>query len=216
MTGAALAVPIGFNASAIAATLGTLTWDGTGSTAPLAITASGGTSTAPSSGAPGFTPGTGGPPTSTIRFRRSITLATRAHFEATARVLSREDYRFDAGAALAPTDLALGWGRMSDSGVLDRIEITQSGRFYYWRVKDFPIPRREIEESSANMHIIPADAGVRAMLDRVRPGELVHLEGFLVDARRADGWRWNTSLTREDTGNGACELVFVESLTVEP
>ena len=148
--------------------------------------------------------------------RGDVTLATRAHFEATARVLSREDYRFDAGAALAPTDLALGWGRMSDSGVLDRIEITQSGRFYYWRVKDFPIPRREIEESSANMHIIPADAGVRAMLDRVRPGELVHLEGFLVDARRADGWRWNTSLTREDTGNGACELVFVESLTVEP
>ncbi|WP_188052072.1 hypothetical protein [Azospirillum sp. Sh1] len=40
----------------------------------MAITAS----AAPSSGAPGFTPGTGGPPTSTIRFRRSITLATRA------------------------------------------------------------------------------------------------------------------------------------------
>lgn len=65
------------------------------------------------------------------------------------------------------------------------------------------------------MHLIPADAGVRAMLDRVRPGEVVRIEGFLVDASRPDGWHWNSSLTREDTGNGACELVYVESLTIE-
>jgi hypothetical protein len=49
-------------------------------------------------------------------------------------------------------------------------------------------------------------------MDRVRQGELVHIEGFLVDASRPDGWRWRTSLSREDTGNGACELVFVETL----
>ena len=147
--------------------------------------------------------------------RDDLTLTTRAHFELTARVLSREDYRFDAGASLAPTDLALGWGRMSDSAVLERIRITQGSRFYYWHVDDFPIPRREIERSSANMHIIPADAGVRGMLSRVRAGEVVHIEGFLVDARRPDGWQWHTSLTRDDTGNGACELVYVESLVID-
>lgn len=152
-----------------------------------------------------------------VRLQRGdVELATRAHFDATARVLSREDYRFDAGAALAPTDLALGWGRMSDSAVLSHIAISQGYRFYHWQVRDFPIPRREIERSSANMHIIPADAGVRAMLARVRPGDVVRIEGFLVDARRADGWHWNTSLTRSDTGNGACELVYVESLTIQP
>lgn len=147
--------------------------------------------------------------------RGNLTLTTRARFELTARVLSRDDYRFDEGASLAPTDLAMGWGRMSDSAVLARIRITQGNRFYYWHVDDFPIPRREIERSSANMHIIPADAGVRGMLARVRPGEVVHIEGFLVDARRPDGWHWDTSLTRDDTGNGACELVFVESLVID-
>lgn len=144
--------------------------------------------------------------------RGDVTLHTRAHFALTARVLSREDYRFDAGASLAPTDLALGWGRMSDNAVLSRIDIRQSGRFYYWHVDAFPIPRREIETSSANMHLIPADEGVRRAMERVRQGELVHIEGFLVDASRPDGWRWRTSLSREDTGNGACELVFVETL----
>ncbi|MBV8156867.1 MAG: hypothetical protein JO278_04370 [Dyella sp.] len=144
--------------------------------------------------------------------RGDITLRTRAHFALTARVLSREDYRLDAGARLAPVDLALGWGRMSDSEVLKDITISQENRFYHWHVEHFPIPRREIETSSANMHMIPADDVVRRELERVRTGEVVHLEGFLVDASRPDGWHWRTSMTREDTGNGACELVYVESV----
>ncbi|MDQ2948586.1 MAG: hypothetical protein M3Y27_22050 [Acidobacteriota bacterium] len=142
------------------------------------------------------------------------TLTTRAHFDVTARVLSRADYSWGDDAKLIPEDLALGWGRMSDSAVLANIDISQSDRFYYWHVKEFPIPRREIETSSANMHMIPADEGVKHQLEQVRQGQIIHLEGFLVDASRADGWHWNTSMTREDTGAGACELIYVESLDI--
>jgi hypothetical protein len=81
-------------------------------------------------------------------------------------------------------------------------------------VKEFPIPRREIETSSANMHMIPADPGVKRELEQVRQGQVVHIEGFLVDASRTDGWHWNTSMTRDDTGAGACELVYVESMDI--
>jgi len=41
---------------------------------------------------------------------------------------------------------------------------------------------------------------------------VIHLQGFLVDASRGDGWRWRTSMSRDDTGDGACELVYVESI----
>ncbi|KRA33227.1 hypothetical protein ASD68_09340 [Rhodanobacter sp. Root627] len=146
--------------------------------------------------------------------RDGMALATRAYIDLTARVLSREDYTWDAGAKLAPTDLALGWGRMSDSAVLASFDISQSGRFFYWRTKTWPIPRNEVELSTANVHMIPADAGVRGALKRVRKGQLVHIEGFLVDASGPNGWRWKTSMTRGDTGAGACELVYVESVQV--
>ncbi|OOG63971.1 hypothetical protein B0E46_08555 [Rhodanobacter sp. B04] len=146
--------------------------------------------------------------------RGDVTLSTRARFILTARVLSRADYSWGAEGKLIPEDLALGWGRMSDSAVLASIEISQSDRFYYWHVKQFPIPRREIETHSANMHMIPADAGVLHTLKELRPGEVVHIEGFLVDASRPDGWHWNTSMTRDDVGAGACELVYVESLDI--
>jgi len=140
-------------------------------------------------------------------------LVPLADFALEARVLAREDYAFDEGAALAPTDLALGWGRMSDSAVIERLDITQSARFYSYRWRDEPpIPPAEIVRSSANMHLIPADDVVARSLARVRVGDIVSLTGMLVEARRADGWRWRSSLTREDSGGGACELVYVTAL----
>jgi len=137
-----------------------------------------------------------------------------ARFEAKARVLGKKNYRHDAGAALSPVDLALGWGRMSDSAVLARIDIRQSGRFYFWRTEEFPIPRHEIESHSANMHMIPASPTIADQLDRIRTGHIVQFSGYLVEARRPDGWRWRSSLTRDDTGAGACEVIWVETLEV--
>lgn len=150
-----------------------------------------------------------------IRRMGDYTLTELASFRVRAKVLGRKDYRFGRGAELSPLDLALGWGRMSDEAVLEHIDIAQSGRFYRWRVETFPIPAREIEVSSANMHLIPANDAVRAALADIRRGEIVELSGSLVNAvSEADGWRWSSSLTREDTGAGACELVLVESLKV--
>lgn len=144
------------------------------------------------------------------------TLTPLASFEIQARVLSREDYSFDAGSDLSPIDLALGWGRMSDTSIIEQLDIQQSARFYSYRWPDAPpIPAQEIARSSANMHLIPADDAVASALDKVREGEVVTLRGQLVSAHRADGWRWISSLTRDDTGAGACELVLVESVQHE-
>lgn len=152
-------------------------------------------------------------PQAPIAFR-DATLHPLATFDITARVLSREDYRFDPGSDLSPTDLAMGWGRMSDSSVLKDIDIGQGGRFYHWYTRHFPIPRREIETHSANMHMIPADEEVARALERVRQGDVVTLDGLLVEADKPGGWRWRSSLTRDDTGDGACELIYVKSLTI--
>ena len=133
-------------------------------------------------------------------------------FEFDARVLRTEHYSMDLEAQLARVDLALGWGPMADPAVLEKVSITQSNRFYYWRTDDFPIPRREIEINSANMHMVPASADVERTLNSIKPGQHVKFSGYLIEARAPDGWRWKSSLTREDTGQGACELVWVEKI----
>lgn len=140
-------------------------------------------------------------------------LTPLADYTIQARVLSRRDYTFDGGSKLAPTDLAVGWERLSDSAVLDQLELSQSARYFFWRWEGKPpIRLDEITRSAANMHMIPADSGVARELARVRVGEVITMRGELVDARDGHGWRWTSSLRRDDTGDGACELMLVDSI----
>jgi hypothetical protein len=133
-----------------------------------------------------------------------------ARYAVKARVLSRERYRFDAGAELSPVDLVLGWGPMSDSAVLKAFDIDQSNRWYHWRAGTLPISEAAVITHSANTHLIPADALVRRAILGVKTGDLVDLEGYLVRVEGPHGFTWVSSLTRADTGDGSCELMFVK------
>lgn len=136
-----------------------------------------------------------------------------AEYAVTARVLSVARYRSDRESDLSPVDFALGWGRMSDPAVSGRLSISQSGRWYHWRYAgEPPIPHREIEVSSANVHLIPGSTEVARALAAVDTGQVVTLRGYLVEARSNDGWSWRSSLTREDTGGGSCEVMYVQSV----
>lgn len=140
----------------------------------------------------------------------------RAEFSMRARVLSTKRYWFDGASAVSPLDFAVGWGRMSDQAVIDQMGYAQTGRWYrYWpRGREFPLDAQEIASHSANMHMIPADDAVKAVLRDVRRGDLISLDGYLVSVSSQDGWRWDTSLSRTDTGNGACEIVWAKRLTI--
>lgn len=147
--------------------------------------------------------------------RGDYTIIPVARYRIEARVLGIERYRFDREADIAPWDLAVGWGPMSDSAVLDRLDVRQRDRFFFWHADTLPIPRDLIEGNAANMHLIPADDAVESVVADARPGQLVRLEGYLVNVSAKDGWRWRTSLTRHDVGGGACELMYVEQAVLQ-
>ena len=143
------------------------------------------------------------------------TLKPLATYHIEARVLSVRGYSSFEEDKLAPYDLALGWGAMSDTAVLEKLDISQSNRFYHWRYwgQKPPVPDGEIITHSANTHIIPADKTVLNRLKSLRKGSVVSMSGFLVEATNPRVARpWRSSLTRDDTGDGACELMYVTLL----
>jgi len=141
-------------------------------------------------------------------------ITPRAEYDIEARVLSIEPYSFDNGAKLSPVDFAVGWGPMSDSTVLERFRITQGGRYFTIYPDENAIDLRTALLGSANMHLIPATGRIREQIENVRAGNVVRLRGQLVSVSGPNGYTWNSSLTREDTGAGACELLYVESVEV--
>ena len=145
------------------------------------------------------------------------TAAPLAGYSVVARVLSREDYAHDPGSQWSPTDLVLGWGLMADERLTDQLNVTQGGRWYAYHWDHAPpADPKAIARHSANTHLVPADPGVARTLRAVRPGNWVRLEGWLVDLQdsRPGGGHWRSSLTRDDTGNGACELLYVCSIEI--
>lgn len=146
---------------------------------------------------------------------QGYTIHPLASFDITARVLSKRPYSSGRESDLSPVDVALGWGPMSDSEVLQHISISQSNRWYRWQVQEFPIPRRAIETNSANMHLIPATDQIAAQMKQIKAGHVISMVGKLVRVQAPDGWHWNSSMTRKDTGGGACELIWVESLVIQ-
>lgn len=135
-----------------------------------------------------------------------------ATFEVRARLLSKARYWFDPESELSRYDFALGWGEMSDQSVLDSLSISQSTRWYYYTWSGHPpIADAAIIRQSSNMHLIPATEEVESKIARVHVGQVVRLKGYLIEATH-DHWRWTSSLSREDSGRGACEVVWVESI----
>jgi hypothetical protein len=137
-----------------------------------------------------------------------------AHFSIDARLLHAKRYRWDHQSALVPVDLAVGWGRMSDQSVLDQLKISQSMRFYWYEYRlPPPIPQDEIARHSTNIHVIPANDSIASACESLRAGELIHLEGELVEATGPNIGTWRSSLRRDDTGNGACELLLLNNVS---
>jgi hypothetical protein len=142
------------------------------------------------------------------------TITPLASYRVSAVVLGRERYRNDPASAIAPVDLALGWGPMSVAEVLNHLDISQSGRWYeYSWTGDPPLDQNQIALHSANTHCIPANAETRAKLLRVKRHDVVTLEGYLVEVTSDDGYRWRSSLSRDDTRGGSCEVMWITSVT---
>jgi len=136
-----------------------------------------------------------------------------ANFEAKGKVLSTKRYESTKTGDIMPIDIAIGWQSMSDNDVLKDITIWQSNRWYRWRVKEFPIPRSQIETQSTNIHMVPKNDEILKVMKSVKKGQLIKFRGYLVKLKKGKKF-WLSSLTRKDVGDGACEVVFVESFHV--
>jgi len=145
-----------------------------------------------------------------------VALVPVAIFDASGVVLGKRRYLPWGSHHFAPWDIGLGWGKMSDPSLLRHVKFWQAGRFMYFRYPhDSPVGKREIIPNSANIHVIPANDEVREKLSRIKEGNIVRLTGFLVHA--VDGVDvYKTSLTRHDTGAGACEILYVQDVDLDP
>jgi hypothetical protein len=137
-------------------------------------------------------------------------------WDQSARVMSSRAYRWGREGALLPEDLALAWGPVLAPPYAKRLSFSQFSRFFFWRTRDPSLDRGTIVSHTANVHILPRSLRLKRAVRAVTKGDLVRLEGFLVDIDGVDdpAFHWGTSTSRADEGPNSCETVYLERLTV--
>lgn len=138
------------------------------------------------------------------------------NYEIEARILSKKKYTIGEDSDFATYDLALGWKEMSDINYLEKIKISQRNRWYYWRTKDRSIPREIISYNSSNHHIVHANEKIKKQLSNLKEHQVIKMTGYLINAKNINypNIELKSSLTRKDTGAGACEVFYVDYLEV--
>jgi len=115
---------------------------------------------------------------------------------------------------ISPVDFAVVWGELSKEEAKKHIRYSQNNRWYYFYYdEESPYDCAFISAHSANMHILPANENIRNAVLSVCVGDYIRLKGYLVniDGKRSDGQivYWRSSLSRNDTGDGSCEVMWV-------
>lgn len=107
-------------------------------------------------------------------------------------------------------DLCVIWGSNLEGTDFQQVQFKSGPWTCYF---SYPPDVRFVHRELGNNHLITDDEAIRKVIDRVRVGDQIHIQGLLVDYQMSDWesfWR-RTSTNRKDSD---CEVVFVEELEI--
>lgn len=153
-----------------------------------------------------------------MRGGRTFVIEKLYRYEHSGEVLSATAYDLAWTNDFFDVDVGTIWGPTREA-LKQRFTFQQMGRFLFWRTETEPTQeeRLDVTRHIANNHVIPAEGS--AHLSRavrfVREGDVVRIKGALVRILDESGVVLaSSSVVRDDTGDGACEIVWVDELQI--
>lgn len=113
-------------------------------------------------------------------------------------------------------DLCVVWGDNLTGGVYQDFKYS-SGTFTCYAATDSAEAAARFDPTAlSNNHLLAHDPRLATLLRSVRPGDQVRVRGWLAEYAHDAGhpFRRGTSTRRDDSGNGACETIWVQDAQV--
>jgi len=115
---------------------------------------------------------------------------------------------------LSPRDVALAWGWLAEKGADSNIKwgpFVYRGFLFTYYEADL---KNKIRGNFSNTHLIPNNKETERLINDIREGEYVRIEGYLVnvtcDMGNGRTFTWNTATSRN---NFDCEVIYVTGVT---
>ena len=146
----------------------------------------------------------------------TFTIEPVAGYNGSFLVVGKKYYYGSPEDKLVPLDLCVVWGKLAEPENLKHITFSiQAGRWCSFSYSgEMVLEGSYIDSHFANIHAIPATENILKALKSVEKKEKIYLEGFLVNIYHGERCLLRTSLTREDTGSGACEIFYVIKVVI--
>ncbi len=120
-------------------------------------------------------------------------------------------------------DIGIVWGDNISTGVYRDLKFTNNSWSLHWDFKfgTFGEKQHDIivnfsDSSISNNHVLAANDKVAALIMSAGKGDQIWMKGYLVDYTTPSWqgfWR-ESSVTRDDTGSHACEIVYVTDFKI--
>lgn len=145
------------------------------------------------------------------------------NYTITGVVVSRHDYNPADNDSEKPIryDLCIVWGKnISEKTYLSPdVSFSQGQRFCNYSFHNSPT---FYTQQISNNHIVTTNGAILDKLQSINPGDEVKISGQLVNLSVSGvdsggskvNSSWKTSTDRKDTGAGACEVIYVDSVDV--
>lgn len=146
----------------------------------------------------------------TILQRENCIIRKHHEIEFAARILSKEDYKYEIDGKVVPMDIVFGWGKMSQDKYIKQIDLSQGVRWFHYKLNG--VPHNQIKCNFDNFHIIPQTGKIKREIDSFREGEAVMVKGYLVDLSCSNGVKRNSSLSWCDRSATSCEQILITSI----
>jgi len=112
-------------------------------------------------------------------------------------------------------DLCVIWDPNVSSGVYKKVHFTSDSWTCWWSWQDNDTTKRFKFNAISNNHLLTDKNQLKTALLAAEIGDIVHVKGVLASYTNLENGAYRgTSITRKDTGNGACETVYVDEFNI--
>ena len=129
-------------------------------------------------------------------------------------------YGNDLYSQIAPVDVSMVCGFLLKKENLEKIRFSRIiDRFLNYTISDGKWLEsvggsEAVGSHISNNHLIPSNKKIEKLIKKIKQNEYVKIEGYLVNVEEKGGnFKINSSQSRNDKRNGACEVIYVTNVT---
>lgn len=130
------------------------------------------------------------------------------------RVLEKKRYYFDNKSEYSPVDVLIGWNELSDERNLDYIHFSLDERYFKINYSKPPLPLNDIYSQIQLWHLMPSSEEIDTSIKGIREGNVISIEGFIVDIKSNDSFGWKSELTKPGEAHLKNTILWINSIEV--